>query len=252
MSPPSPKPTLALFGSTGGCINTTLRLALAAGYEVTCLIRTPSKLSSLAAQYPNLHLVPGDIYDLPSIKEALVEQETRRVVDIVISGVGMVMQRNGLGFTSTQPEICEMGTRNILHALGELESEGKGGVGGEGPRIVLLSTTGISSRGRDIPLAMIPLYHWMLAVPHADKRKMEDAIIESGRRFVCVRPSLLMHGKGKGLGSLRVGIEVPGEDGGNREIGYTISREDVGAWLFEECVQGEGGKWEGKCVSLTY
>jgi len=35
-------------------------------------------------------------------------------------------------------------------------------------------------------------------------------------------------------------------------IGYKISREDVGLWIFEECVNANGSKWKGKMVTLTY
>ena len=102
---------------------------------------------------------------------------------------------------------------------------------------------------------MIPLYHWILAVPHADKKKMEDLVVASGRKFVLVRPSLLFDGEAKGLDHVKTGIEIPGnKEEGKHAVGYTIRREDVGKWIFEECVRDNKrwGKWEGKCVSLTY
>lgn len=104
----------------------------------------------------------------------------------------------------------------------------------------------------------------MLSVPHADKKKMEELVIESGsaergvvkgRRWVLVRPSFLLNGEARGLESVRTGIEVPGEktgEGQDHAVGYTIRREDVGGWIFEECVRGGGERWVGRCVSLTY
>ena len=36
-------------------------------------------------------------------------------------------------------------------------------------------------------------------------------------------------------------------------VGYKISREDVGGWIFDELVHRDGGeKFAGKMVSITY
>lgn len=84
---------------------------------------------------------------------------------------------------------------------------------------------------------------------------MEDVVVASGRKFVLVRPSLLFDGEAKGLDRVRTGIENPGNrEEGSHAVGYTIRREDLGRWIFEECVESEGSwdTWEGKAVSLTY
>ena len=175
----------------------------------------------------------------------------------------MVIQLRGLKWTSRDPNVCENGMKVILAAVAELEREmGKGkGEGVEeemgmgGTSIVALSTTGISDKGRDIKLAMVPMYHWMLNTPHADKKRMEELLVESGRRWVAVRPSFLLDGVEKGVGKVRVGVEVPGKERKEverKEVGYVIRREDVGGWIFEECVKGDSARWEGKMVSLTY
>ncbi len=46
-------------------------------------------------------------------------------------------------------------------------------------RVIAISSTGIDNR-RDIPVTMIPLYHWLLAQPHADKKNMEKALLDAG------------------------------------------------------------------------
>lgn len=146
------------------------------------------------------------------------------------------------------------------------------------PLMVVVSTTGISSHGRDIPLLMLPLYHWMLPVPHADKRQMEKLLLDATTKnpatapisgFVVVRPSLLTDGPLLGLSKMRVGWEVEngsgggggggsgkneagasastggGSTGNEREekgrpaIGYTISRADVGNWITQEIIEAE-------------
>lgn len=94
---------------------------------------------------------------------------------------------------------------------------------------------------------------------------METVIQKSGRRWVVVRPSLLVDGESVGLKKVRTSTEGgegerygKGKDG-EVAIGYTIRRQDVGLCIFEECVKGNGkgggerwGKWEGKMVTLTY
>jgi nucleoside-diphosphate-sugar epimerase len=254
------KPTIAIFGATGGTGLSILKLCLSTGHTVRVLARTPSKLSSLSTQYPNLQIIQGDIHDVDSIKETLLHPSStadkQEVVDVIISAIGMVLPGKGLGFTSPDTHICESGTRNILTALSSLFPLPTNSIApSSNPLLILLSTTGISSKSRDIPLAMIPLYHWVLSVPHADKKKMEELVMESGRRWVMVRPGFLGNGEPKGSECVRTGVEVPGEKKGEGEdhaIGYTIRREDVGMWIFQECVKGTSEKWEGKCVSLTY
>jgi hypothetical protein len=257
MASSSSLPTIAIFGATGGCCLAVLKNALKAGHSVNVLARSPSKLSSLSASYPSLlHITEGDISNLPAIKSTLVHNN--RVVDVIVSGIGMTLHREGMGFTSNDVHICEKATSAILQGLKELEEEGKVELSPAGPSFVAISTTGISKRGRDVPIAMLPLYHWMLAVPHADKKKMEDVIIEGegkDRRWIIVRPSLLVDGEPKGLEKLRVGIEVPGKaekKQEHKEVGYTIRREDVGLWIYEECIKKREAKWEKKMVSLTY
>ena len=259
----SSKPTIAIFGCTGGTGLSVLKHSLSAGHPVNVLARTPSKLSGLSAQYPDLlHITAGNIHSVPDVRETLLRDN--RPVDIVVSAIGMIPQRHGLKLSGDDPTVCEVGTQNLLTALGELESKAESHVSngrpeaaasthGE-PLLVLLSSTGVSMQARDIPLPVVPLYHWLGAVPHADKRKMEEVVRASGRRrWVMVRPSLLLDGPAKGLRSVRTGVEVPGDkEQGAPAVGYTIRREDVGGWISEECVKEDSARWEGKCVSLTY
>ncbi|PQE26847.1 Fungal specific transcription factor domain-containing protein [Rutstroemia sp. NJR-2017a BVV2] len=276
MSPSNPNPSIALFGATGGtglCILSQI-LTHDPLTHLSILCRTPSKLSTQypVSTYPNLRLIQGDIYDAAAVKNTLLNAHTGRAVDIAISSLGMGMVRDGWWWRFSDPEICFKGTKAVLDGLSELEGEGKGleerraGEEREKTKIIVLSTTGISDKGRDIPIRMMPLYYGLLGTPHKDKKRMEEEIVrrgrEEGRRWVVVRPSWLLDGAREGR-RVRVGWEVPvGEDvgrgegktaGDNKEIGVAIAREDVGKWVFEEGVR-DGGKreWEGRFVSLTY
>ena len=67
------------------------------------------------------------------------------------------------------------------------------------------------------------------------------------RGAVIVRASLLTNGPACGGDALRVGNEQ------NPEVGYTVSREDVGRWIFENIVRNEDrDRWLGEKVCLTY
>ena len=128
------------------------------------------------------------------------------------------------------------------------------------PLLVALSTTGISSQARDVPIAMIPLYHWILSVPHKDKKQMEALLLtemakpadeRAIKNFILIRPSLLTDGVRLGTAKVRVGQESI--EAVKPAVGYKISREDVGGWVFDELVHGDGGeKFAGKMVSITY
>lgn len=141
----------------------------------------------------------------------------------------------------------------LLSALGELKTTS---TPAKKPLVVAVSTTGVSDGPRDVPLLFMPMYHWLLAVPHVDKWEMERLLWEQGKKnvdervlggFVIMRPSLLVDGAGVGLGKVREGrVEMPA-------VGYTIARKDVGTWIFERLVREQS--LEGvidQAVTLTY
>jgi len=53
------------------------------------------------------------------------------------------------------------------------------------------------------------------------------------------------------MGGAGVVVLFGGGGGGAPAVGYTISRDDVGKWIFESFVK-EGKAWVGQKVSLTY
>lgn len=103
----------------------------------------------------------------------------------------------------------------------------------------------------------------MIGVGGVKDKGEEEEVPISG--FVVIRPSLLTDGAMLGKERVRVGWEVDRSlnrvDGGNGDekarpaIGYTISRADVGNWIFQELIDAGHGKreqWRGKMISLTY
>lgn len=252
---PSPLPSVALFGATGGTGLKFLNSVLAAdpSARINVLARTPAKLTASFPQsaYPNLNITKGDIRDIEAVKSTLLIEGV--LVDKIVCTVGMSLKFQGVKVSGADPHICEDAARTIISAISSIRTASPSSHE-KYPTCIVVSTTGISSHGRDIPLAMIPLYHWMLPVPHADKGKTEQLIQGYDGDWTIVRPSFLVDGKSKGLEAVRVGVEVPSENRlVNKTIGYTISREDVGNWMFSELIR-EGGnpQWGHKVVTITY
>ncbi|KAI9849744.1 MAG: hypothetical protein M1838_006280 [Thelocarpon superellum] len=270
-SPRGNDPVIAFFGATGGCTSTVLAQSLRAGYHCTALVRDASKLTKILndldvphdVQSGCLTVTTGNVTDIHAVKATLRPSITGPVVRTIVSGVRGALKFSGnplAPVTSADPRVCQDTITTILRALGAVLPTSTAPL--FKPTIIALSTAGISRLGRDMPILMMPLYHWLLAVPLADNRAMETVLENTAqesssliRETIVIRPSLLVGGAAKGLAKIRVGWE---EDGGKPAIGYTVSRADVGKWIFEECLIS-GGKgvvdeprWEGKHISLTY
>ncbi|KAK4150691.1 oxidoreductase AflX [Chaetomidium leptoderma] len=254
----SPK-TILFLGATGGVGLSTLRRSLAANHTCVALCRTPSKLS---AEFPNnnppanLHLVQGDALDADVLARCLLvgpaPSSDRRLVDTIIFSIGGRPTLRGM----SDPHVCENGMAALLRALREVMTTKSATTTKPKPppRLVAVSTTGITDQARDIPLPMVPLYKGLLHTPHKDKKAMERLVMDAGVETVAwtlIRGSLYTNGPAT-EGLVREGMEDPVTGVvTSTAVGYTISREDVGKWVFENCVEG-GTKWVGKAAVLSY
>ncbi|KAK5090051.1 hypothetical protein LTS08_007388 [Lithohypha guttulata] len=268
--------TICFFGATGGTTNASLTLTLTSqSHRAIALVRNPDKLrQQLISQQKvdeslidkKLTIVQGNALDVEDVKRALlaniVAGKDDRLPFMLKSGLGGAP---ALQFdiyhplhiiTLNNPILCESAAKTLVCALSELYAE-QPGLAQNKPAVTFVSTTGVSRGAEDVPLAMRFLYHQLLAVPHADKRKMEDTfrdnMLEDAPVFKSVtgiRPTLLsgagIIAEGKGLETVRAGTEC------KPETGYTISRADVGSWVFENVIRTQGkGRWIGEMVSLT-
>ncbi|KAK4108938.1 hypothetical protein N656DRAFT_783592 [Canariomyces notabilis] len=279
MSTPSSKPKTILFlGATGGCGLSALRRSLSAGHTCIALCRTPSNLTSQlpgGTNPPNLHIEQGNAHDVDTLMRCLVITPTPTtttttttkltLVDTIIFSIGAKPTLRGKGGMS-DPHVCEKGMTALLTALERIRSEhGVSQVGT--PRIVAVSSTGITPLARDLPWLMMPMYKLLLSTAHRDKKAMEDLLVEGmgkDEEWTIIRGSLYTSGP-ETEGLVRVGVEDP--VAGRVEslaVGYTISREDVGKWIFENLIQGvskregegeglrDGRRWVRKAVTITY
>lgn len=91
--------TIALFGASGKTGQQFLTVALAKGYRVKALVRTPAKLTA----QPNLEILPGDVLNAADVAR------TVQGSDLVVSLFGHV---------KGSPEWLQTdGTRNIVAAM---------------------------------------------------------------------------------------------------------------------------------------
>jgi hypothetical protein len=255
----SPKPTILFLGATGGCTLACLIHTLQAGHPAIALARTPAKLTTLltSAGIPTstldalLTIHRGNAISVPDVKAALLLSPTPP--STIISGLGaapvFTLGLNPLKWlTIDNATLCGTAAATLVSALREVETENPSF---PKPLMCFVSTTGISQGAEDVPFLMRFLYHIVLAVPHVDKKEMERVFRPEGREggvfraVMGVRPTLLTSGVGKGLEGIRIGREQ------SPELGYTVSRNDVGLFVYKTAVEGEGKGWEGDMASLT-
>jgi hypothetical protein len=197
-------------------------------------------------------MITGDIRSPTYLTQVLYSDPSSNIpVDIIISGIGCYPELKGFKLLNTDPDLCNEGISAILSVLSSRQGSKK-------PLLVTLGTTGISKLGRDTPHLMVPLYKGLLHSAHRDKEIMERVVEEAYAKqdspisgYTIVHASLLTYGKV--LGKDKVQSEVEGQEWSNKGIGYTISRQDVGNWVFEDSVKGfESVRSEARVVRITY
>ncbi|KXS21919.1 hypothetical protein M427DRAFT_130603 [Gonapodya prolifera JEL478] len=289
----SAKPTVTFFGATGGCAGSALAAALADGFICSALARNPAKLYDQLRTYHNLDLetisgtltvITGDVTDATAVVSVLMSFPGGRPADVFVCGVGgaPALQWSIYPITLVDPHICEKAAKCVVDAVRAIQSADVPERRDWRPHLTVVTSTGIDDRHEDVPFLFRPLYHWLLAVPHKDKRIMENVVVNAWMDrpgstsgclggFTIVRPSLLTDGEELGSPVVRVGAVDPPVYGGNviaagqaakddskneirgPAVGYTISRRDVGKWIFENVIrQGSGDGWRNKLVTLTY
>ena len=215
-----------------------------------------------------LTIVKGDAANVADVKNTLLDKDGQ-LVSCIVSGVGATPS---MRFSVTSPvvmdnpDVCYNSAKALIEALNEIYSEQQQQQqqhhhpAPTKPFLTVISSTGISDGPEDVPFALRFLYHFMLAIPHKDKKAMERVIksnmseqqpesspVFSG--FISVRPSFFTGdhhiNDGKGWQKLRVGTED------KPKVGYTIKRADVGEWIFAEVIKTGGTSWANQMVTLT-
>ncbi|KAK8030149.1 hypothetical protein PG993_011440 [Apiospora rasikravindrae] len=239
--------TVAFFGASGGTGLSALKYTLKAGHQCIALCRYPAKLTSLfpPETTPNLRVVEGNAKNPTDVTKCLLKSDGTSLIDEIVFTVGAKPILHKLAIDD--PSVCRVAMACVLQAVADLRNN-RGATGR--PHIVACSTTGMSKHGRDYPIALWPIYGWMLKVPHEDKHAMEEALRNSGETYTIMRPSLLTDGETDK--PIRVGVEDFKEGRLSKAIGYTISREDTGKWIAQHLLLQKDANYVNKAVMVTY
>lgn len=185
---------ITVFGATGGTGSQVVSQALAAGHEVTAIVRDPGRLTT---RHERLDVQTGDVL------EAITLADT----DAVISALGPRSK------AETAAGVLENGVRTIVTAMQAAQVR----------RLLVVSVAPLAPPDPHdtLPyrLLMKPMISRLLADSYADTARMEEVVRGSGLEWTIVRPPRLTN-KPR-TGKYRTAID--------RTVrrGYTIGRADL-------------------------
>ena len=190
-----------VLGATGGTGRLIVEQALARGYEVSALVRSPEKAKSLKGA----KLIIGDVRDEKALREALKGQ------DAVVSALG----------TPASPfrevTLLSKVTRSLVSAMTAEHVS----------RLVCITGIGAGdSSGHGGFLFDNVIFPLLLRKVYADKNRQEAIVRDSGLDWVVVRPSVLNDKSGRD--TVRALTDLSGFHGG------TISRADVANFVLDQ------------------
>ncbi|MEW1634878.1 SDR family oxidoreductase [Streptomyces sp. NPDC093801] len=198
---------ITVFGATGGVGREVVRQALAAGHEVTAVVRDPARLE-VSAQDRLRVAVVADLTDGSALLPVLAGQ------DAVVSALGSASNKHARLHPVTGPAL-----RSVVAAME------RAGVG----RLTAVSAAplGPEAEGDGLLLRKVgyPLLRWALRDLYADLGVMEAVIAASGVRWTVVRPPRLLNRPGAGRYRRALDANVPG--------GRVIARADVATALLD-------------------
>ncbi|MER5770434.1 NAD(P)-dependent oxidoreductase [Streptomyces sp. NPDC001985] len=195
---------ITVFGATGGVGGEIVRQALAAGHEVTAVVRDAARLRVPAASGPGAGRLVVARADPSRSGAALREAVAGR--DAVLSGLGARRAADAEAGITTRL------TRSVLSAM---EAEGT-------RRLLVVSAAPLGRAPADEPLADRAIGVLVGAVYrriYADLRTMEAELERSSADWTSVRPPRLLDGPLTGVYRM--------ETGGNPRSARTIARADV-------------------------
>ncbi|CVL13682.1 uncharacterized protein FPRN_12057 [Fusarium proliferatum] len=258
----------AFIGACGATLRHVLAWTLLDGHKAAALVRDPSKLKktlldlgvSEEIQQSQLIVVTGSSRDVSTVRSLLLNDP-----EIIFSAITSTWK---LRFNPFHPIAMDDATITgdsaaaVMQALKDLVSTNSIS---NSPIYAPISSTGHGSR-RDQPLSLIPLYWWLLKEAQIDTAALERVTREAATQkdsglggYVMLRPPLLTDGEMKGTKKVRVGwiweddvLRKSDERETGVQIGYTISRLDLARWMFEELIQRNVQRWNGKSVNLVY
>jgi putative NADH-flavin reductase len=190
-----------LIGATGATGLEIVKQGLAAGHEITALVRDASKV---ALSDPHLHLVVGDILKPMDVDAAMAGQ------DAVICSLGT-------GVTFKHVTLFSDGTQHLLDAMHKHAVR----------RIVCITGIGAGdSRGHGGFLYDRVIEPTLLRTIYQDKDRQEALLRHSDLDWIIVRPGMLTNDEA--IGNYRVLLDLDGITVGK------VARADVAAFVLQQ------------------
>ncbi|CDZ54975.1 NAD(P)-dependent oxidoreductase [Neorhizobium galegae] len=194
-------PKILILGATGPTGRHIVSQALARGYDVTVLVRSPEK----AADFKGAKLVVGDVRDEKALRQAVKGR------DVVVSALGTPaspFREVTLLSTATRALVDSMKAEQVSRLI-VITGMGAGDSAGHG--------------GFLFDNVIFPL---LLRHVYADKNRQEAVVKDSGLDWTIVRPSILNNKPGQN--AIHTLTDLSGFHGG------TISREDVAKFVLDQ------------------
>lgn len=194
---------IALIGATGGTGVAFMEMALEAGHELTCIARTPSKITT---EHERLTVVKGDVFDADSLVPGLTGQ------DILVGAFGVAAgPRNMVKPTTLYTD----GIRNVLAAMKQAELK----------RLLMISSSGIlhDPNAAWFWNRILRPLSWKM---YADMLQMEVFICETDLDWTIVKPPQLTDKPE--TNDLRIAIDAvpPGT--------HQVTRADLARFMLKE------------------
>jgi putative NADH-flavin reductase len=190
---------LTIFGASGATGTSLVQQALAAGHEVTAVVRDPARLTIPARQ--RLHVITADVLDPAAISPAVDG------ADAVISAVGP-----GTGASTLRQD----STRSIIQAMQKTGTR----------RLLTVSGSVVTDEGESAFMRYLlkPLVRrTFLRHACADMRHAEHEIHDSNLDWTILRPPSLTNKAARGTYRTAIDRNLP--------RGFSISRADLAAYM---------------------
>ncbi|MFD7844013.1 NAD(P)-dependent oxidoreductase [Nocardia sp. NPDC059764] len=190
---------IALFGATGTVGRHAVTQALAAGHQVTVLVRDPA---TLTVTHERLRVVTGDVLDPAAVERTVLGQDAV----IVALGAG----RKGV--------VRAEGTRHIIEAMNRTGVK----------RLICQSSLGVGDSAGNLNFVWkYIMFGMLLRSAFADHVQQEQYVLASDLDWTIVRPSAFTDGPA--TDDYR--RDFPGTESG---LKLKISRADVAGFLVEQ------------------
>ena len=214
---------VSIFGASGGTGTLLTERCLAAGYEVTALLRSPEKFSLR----DRVQVIQGSVFDADAVRHTIFAGEEG--ADVVLSALG--------ARTLKKEDVLERGVPLIVAAMKQTGVR----------RIIVLGSAGaLSDSLKKQPawrrwFVQKIVYNTFLKWPVASQRSQWATLSASGLDWTMVMPPMLMNSPARGV------YRVDGE--ALPQHGMRIARADVADFMMQQI---EGKQWVGKGVYIAY